>query len=492
MRTARTALAVLAVLALASGLAAPSAATFRAGARRFPPQRQALPDHGRRDPLPAHPAGVLGRPAAEGQGGRPQHGRHLRLLERPRARARAVGPLRRERPRRPSSGRPSGSDCGSSSGPGPYACAEWDFGGLPAWLLRTPDIKVRCSDPRYLAACESYVAEDRRGHPRPPGPPRRAGPHGPGRERVRQLRQRPGLHDRPSRASGRRPGSRCRSITADGATPYMLEAGQPARRGHRARPGDEREGLRRGRPARARRAGLLQRALPGLADPLGRALGPGQDRGVPARPALAPRQRQVLQPLHVPRRDELRLLGRGQFQRQVPARRDELRLRRAARRGGPADAEVFRHPRPAGPLPAEGRDAPRPARAPAGRSRSRPIAFDESASRLRQPAAGRPQRPARPDGVLRPEPRLHPLPDAAAGPPRRQARGHRPPRLRHRLRRRPLRRDDRPDQRRDDGLDIPKAAAGQPRRSTSWSRPWAGSTTGRGSSTARASPNGSR
>jgi beta-galactosidase len=41
--------------------------------------------------------------------------------------------------------------------PGPYACAEWDFGGLPAWLLRTPNIKVRCSDPRYLAACEAYV-----------------------------------------------------------------------------------------------------------------------------------------------------------------------------------------------------------------------------------------------------------------------------------------------------------------------------------------------
>jgi len=41
--------------------------------------------------------------------------------------------------------------------PGPYACAEWDFGGLPAWLLRTPDIKVRCSDARYLAACGSYV-----------------------------------------------------------------------------------------------------------------------------------------------------------------------------------------------------------------------------------------------------------------------------------------------------------------------------------------------
>lgn len=41
--------------------------------------------------------------------------------------------------------------------PGPYACAEWDFGGLPAWLLRTPDIKVRCMDPRYLAAAQSYI-----------------------------------------------------------------------------------------------------------------------------------------------------------------------------------------------------------------------------------------------------------------------------------------------------------------------------------------------
>jgi beta-galactosidase len=41
--------------------------------------------------------------------------------------------------------------------PGPYACAEWDFGGLPAWLLRTPDIKVRCADARYLAACEAYI-----------------------------------------------------------------------------------------------------------------------------------------------------------------------------------------------------------------------------------------------------------------------------------------------------------------------------------------------
>lgn len=41
--------------------------------------------------------------------------------------------------------------------PGPYVCAEWDFGGLPAWLLQKPDIKVRCMDSTYMAAVASYV-----------------------------------------------------------------------------------------------------------------------------------------------------------------------------------------------------------------------------------------------------------------------------------------------------------------------------------------------
>lgn len=41
--------------------------------------------------------------------------------------------------------------------PGPYACAEWDFGGLPSYLLSIPDIKVRCMDPRYTQAVERYV-----------------------------------------------------------------------------------------------------------------------------------------------------------------------------------------------------------------------------------------------------------------------------------------------------------------------------------------------
>lgn len=41
--------------------------------------------------------------------------------------------------------------------PGPYVCAEWDFGGLPTWLLKIPDIKVRCMDSRYMKPVTRYI-----------------------------------------------------------------------------------------------------------------------------------------------------------------------------------------------------------------------------------------------------------------------------------------------------------------------------------------------
>jgi beta-galactosidase len=41
--------------------------------------------------------------------------------------------------------------------PGPYSCAEWDFGGFPGWLLATPDIRVRRTDPRFLSAARRYI-----------------------------------------------------------------------------------------------------------------------------------------------------------------------------------------------------------------------------------------------------------------------------------------------------------------------------------------------
>ena len=43
--------------------------------------------------------------------------------------------------------------------PGPYICGEWDFGGLPPYLLRHPDIRVRDKDDAdYMAAVRRYIA----------------------------------------------------------------------------------------------------------------------------------------------------------------------------------------------------------------------------------------------------------------------------------------------------------------------------------------------
>lgn len=40
--------------------------------------------------------------------------------------------------------------------PSPYICSEWDFGGLPAWLLSDMNMILRSSDPSFLAAVRSY------------------------------------------------------------------------------------------------------------------------------------------------------------------------------------------------------------------------------------------------------------------------------------------------------------------------------------------------
>lgn len=40
---------------------------------------------------------------------------------------------------------------------GPYICAEWDLGGFPAWLLtKEPAIRLRSSDPAYLALVDKW------------------------------------------------------------------------------------------------------------------------------------------------------------------------------------------------------------------------------------------------------------------------------------------------------------------------------------------------
>lgn len=44
--------------------------------------------------------------------------------------------------------------------PGPYVCAEWDMGGLPWWLLKKEDLKVRKrSDEFFMAKVKDYLQE---------------------------------------------------------------------------------------------------------------------------------------------------------------------------------------------------------------------------------------------------------------------------------------------------------------------------------------------
>jgi hypothetical protein len=43
--------------------------------------------------------------------------------------------------------------------PGPYICAEWEFGGLPAWLLADPAMQLRCAYPGFLVAVDDWWDE---------------------------------------------------------------------------------------------------------------------------------------------------------------------------------------------------------------------------------------------------------------------------------------------------------------------------------------------
>lgn len=43
--------------------------------------------------------------------------------------------------------------------PSPYICAEWEFGGLPAWLLKDSNMRVRSNYEGFLNAVDSYFEE---------------------------------------------------------------------------------------------------------------------------------------------------------------------------------------------------------------------------------------------------------------------------------------------------------------------------------------------
>ncbi|MBL7776373.1 MAG: beta-galactosidase, partial [Saprospiraceae bacterium] len=108
--------------------------------------------------------------------------------------------------------------------PGPYACAEWDFGGLPAWLLAKPGAKVRCFDLDYMRAAERYVRKLAAV----------VAPHqigNGGNVLLLQIENEYGSYGNDwgylsrLRDWWQEAGITLPFCTADGATPYMLEAG---------------------------------------------------------------------------------------------------------------------------------------------------------------------------------------------------------------------------------------------------------------------------
>jgi hypothetical protein len=111
--------------------------------------------------------------------------------------------------------------------PGPYVCAEWDFGGIPSYLLRYPDLKVRCLDPRYMAAADRYIARlaavvgpllvSRGGPILMVQIENEYGSYGNDRQYLERLR-----------SAWKHAGVNGPFYTADGPTTYMLEAGHLA------------------------------------------------------------------------------------------------------------------------------------------------------------------------------------------------------------------------------------------------------------------------
>jgi beta-galactosidase len=43
--------------------------------------------------------------------------------------------------------------------PGPYCCAETEYGGIPYWTLKYPDVKIRANDPKYLEWSRRYLEQ---------------------------------------------------------------------------------------------------------------------------------------------------------------------------------------------------------------------------------------------------------------------------------------------------------------------------------------------
>lgn len=43
--------------------------------------------------------------------------------------------------------------------PGPYVCAEWEFGGYPWWLQNIKGLKIREDNNLFLAETQKYITQ---------------------------------------------------------------------------------------------------------------------------------------------------------------------------------------------------------------------------------------------------------------------------------------------------------------------------------------------
>ena len=43
--------------------------------------------------------------------------------------------------------------------PGPYVCAEWDFGGYPWWLQNDKNLEIRTDNQAFLEKCNKYIVQ---------------------------------------------------------------------------------------------------------------------------------------------------------------------------------------------------------------------------------------------------------------------------------------------------------------------------------------------
>ena len=183
----------------------PARTSLRYRPNRLPARRPALSDPLRRNSCRARAARILAAPPADGQGHGPEHGLRLSVLELARA---AAGRIRLDRTRRDVA---EFCRIAQEEGlwvilrPGPYACAEWEMGGLPWWLLKTTMNSLRTRDPRFLDRGAPQISQRSRPRARSAADhARRPDPHGAGGKRIRLLRQGRRVHGRTAAGAARR------------------------------------------------------------------------------------------------------------------------------------------------------------------------------------------------------------------------------------------------------------------------------------------------